>query len=305
MHDLIIVGQGPAGLSAAIYAARAGLDVLLTGRDRGALEKADLVENYFGFPEPIKALDLLQRGMAQAVRLGVNVIQAEVTGISWNEHFEVESNQGTWSAVSVILASGMPRRKSALAGLSDYEGRGVSYCAVCDGFFYRGKSVAVLGNGEYAFKEASDLLPFASSITLLTNGRPYEAGQTHPSIKIMTDKIIRLEGDGEKVRRLVLADDKTLEIDGVFVAEGTASALDLAMKLGLDNDGKAILVNNLQETNQPGLFAAGDCTGGLLQIAVAVGEGAQAGMSAAGYVRRQNGDIEPTSQWGKKDYHFY
>lgn len=300
MHDLIIVGQGPAGISAAIYAVRAGLDVLLTGRDHGALEKADLVENYFGFPEPIRALDLLQRGLDQAERLGVKVIQAEVTGITWNNHFEVDSNQGTWQSDSVILASGMPRRKSSLAGLSSYEGKGVSYCAVCDGFFYRGKTVAVLGNGDYAFKEASELLPFTSSITILTNGRPFEATESNPAIKVRTDKILRLEGDDEKVRRLIFEGDAVLEIDGVFVAEGTASALDLAMKLGLDNDGKAILVNHLQETNLPGLFAAGDCTGGLLQIAVAVGEGAQAGMSAAGFVRKMKGGKEPTVQWGSK-----
>ena len=112
MHDLIIVGQGPAGISAAIYAVRAGLDVLMTGRDHGALEKADLVENYFGFPDPIRALDLLQRGLDQAERLGVKIIQAEVTGITWNNHFEVDSTQGTWQSDSVILASGMPRRKS-------------------------------------------------------------------------------------------------------------------------------------------------------------------------------------------------
>lgn len=300
MHDLIVVGKGPAGLSAAIYAVRAGLDVLVLGRDRGSLEKAEKIENYFGFTDPVSGTDLLERGLEQAIRLGVSVRQAEITGISWNEHFEVESDQSSWPALAVVLATGMPRRKAALDGLAAYEGRGVSYCATCDGFFYRGKTVAVIGNGEYAFREASELKPFARAIYLLTNGRPYEAAKTDPAIQLMTDKLLRLEGNGERVSRLVLEGEKVLEIDGVFVAEGTASALDLAIKLGLDHDGKAILVNDKQETNLPGLYAAGDCTGGLLQIAIAVGEGARAGMSAAGFVRKLKGGKEPTVQWGGK-----
>lgn len=300
MYDLIVVGKGPAGLSAAIYAVRAGLDVLVLGRDRGSLEKAEKIENYFGFTDPVSGTDLLERGLEQATRLGVSVRQAEITGISWNEHFEVESDQGSWPALAVVLATGMPRRKVALDGLAAYEGRGVSYCATCDGFFYRGKTVAVIGNGEYAFREASELKPFARAIYLLTNGRPYEAAKTDPAIQMMTDKLLRLEGNGERVSQLVLEGEKALEIDGVFVAEGTASALDLAIKLGLDHDGKAILVNDKQETNLPGLYAAGDCTGGMLQIAVAVGEGARAGMSAAGFVRKLKGGKEPTVQWGDK-----
>lgn len=297
LSDLIVIGQGPAGISAAIYAVRSGLSVTLIGRDKGSLEKAEKIENYFGFIEPISGADLLERGLAQARRLGVQIIQAEVTGITWVEQFEVDTNAGAFMAPSVVLAPGMPRRKAAVAGLTDFEGRGVSYCATCDGFFYRKKKVAVIGNGEYAFKEASELKPFASEITLLTNGRPYDAAAQDPAIRLDLRKIERVEGDEEKVRRVVFTDG-ALEIDGIFVAEGTASALDLALKLGLDNDGKAILVDDKQQTNLPGLFAAGDCTGGLLQVAVAVGEGAQAGMSAAGYVRKLKGGKEPTVQWG-------
>lgn len=296
-YDLIIVGQGPAGASAAIYAVRSGLKVMMIGRDRGSLEKADKIENYFGFIEPISGADLLGRGLAQASRLGVEIVDAEVTGVTWQDQFEVDTTRGQFTAPSVILASGMPRRKATIPGLGDYEGRGVSYCAVCDGFFYRQKRVAVIGNGEYAFKEASELKPFASEITLLTNGRPNEAAGQDPAIRVDLRKVLRVEGDDEKIRRLIL-EDGVLEIDGVFVAEGTASALDLAMKLGLENDGKAILVDDRQQTNLPGLYAAGDCTGGLLQVAVAVGEGAQAGMSAAGFVRKLKGGKEPTVQWG-------
>jgi thioredoxin reductase (NADPH) len=286
MYDVIIVGKGPAGVSAAIYAIRAGLDVLLIGRDSGALAKAEKIENYYGIIEPVSGQELLQRGLDQAVRLGVAVKHEEVTAVRWVDQFTVETTAGEYQSLSVILATGMPRRKAVIAGLSDYEGRGVSYCATCDGFFYRGKTVAVIGNGDYACKEAAELKPFARTIYLMTNGRPYAAAQEDPAIQIRTEKIEKLEGDGEKIRRLVLDSGAPLEIDGVFVAEGTASALDLALKLGLDNDGKKILVSKSQETNLPGMFAAGDCTGGLLQVAVAVGEGAQAGVSAVGFVRQ-------------------
>ncbi len=303
--DLIVVGHGPAGVSAAIYAVRSGLSVALIGRDRGSLEKAEKIENYFGFVDPISGPDLLDRGLSQASRLGVRIMAAEVTGIAWMETFEVDTTIGRFSAQSVVLATGLPRKKAAIAGIGEFEGRGVSYCATCDGFFYRGKKVAVIGNGDYALKEAGELKPFAAEITLLTNGRPYEAASQDAAIRLDQRKILRVEGDDEKVRRLVLEDKSAagaheffMDIDGIFIAEGTASALDLALKLGLDNDGKVILVDDRQQTNLEGLFAAGDCTGGLLQVAVAVGEGAKAGMAAAGFVKKQQGGKEPTVQWG-------
>ena len=297
LYDLIVVGHGPAGVSAAIYAVRSGLKVLLVGRDRGSLEKAEKIENYYGFVDPIAGPDLLERGLSQARRLGVEIITTEVTGVTWMEHFEASTTLGTYQAPACILATGMPRRKATIPGLTEYEGRGVSYCATCDGFFYRGKKVAVIGNGEYAFKEASELAHFASEVTIFTNGRPFEANGEHPVIKVNLAKVSQAEGDEDKIRQLVTAEG-AIEIDGVFVAEGTASALDLAYKLGLDNDGKVILTDSDQQTNIPGLYAAGDCTGGLLQVAVAVGEGAKAGMSAASYVRNLQGEKAPTVQWG-------
>ncbi len=298
MYDLIVIGKGPAGLSAAIYAVRAGLSVLVIGRDAGALGTADLIENYLGFVEPISGKKLLSDSIAQAKRLGVEILTEEVTGLAFMENLEVHTSEHEYQTKSLIIASGMPRRKATVKGLTEFEGRGVSYCATCDAFFYRNKTVAVIGNGEYAFKEASELKPFASKIILLTNGRPYEAGKEDEKIQIDTRTILGVSGDEIKIRNLELDDGTTLEVDGVFVAEGTASAVDLALKLGLDNDGKVIMVNSRnQDTNLPGVFAAGDCTGGLLQIAVAVGDGARAGISAANYVREQGGDKSVTVQW--------
>lgn len=298
MYDLIVIGKGPAGLSAAIYAIRAGLQVLVIGRDAGALGTADLIENYFGFVEPVHAGQLLADGIAQAERLGVEVITDEVTGIAWMENYVVHTSKSEFEAKTLVIASGMPRRKATVKGLTEFEGRGVSYCATCDGFFYRGKTVAVIGNGDYAFKEASELKPFAKQIYLLTNGRPYEVERKDEKITVDLRPILGVSGDEIKVRSLEMGDGSTLEVDGIFVAEGTASALDLALKLGLDNDGKTITVSSRnQDTNLPGVFAAGDCTGGLLQIAVAVGDGARAGISAANYVRQLSGEKEVKVQW--------
>ena len=299
LYDLIVVGKGPAGLSAAIYAIRAGLSVLVIGRDAGALATADLIENYLGFPEPVHAAKLMADSEAQARRLGVEILTEEVTGLLFMENYGVQTTTRELEAKSLVIATGMPRKKATVPGLAEFEGRGVSYCATCDGFFYRGKKVAVIGNGDYAFKEASELKPFASRITLLTNDRPYEASLSDDeAITVDLRKIAAVSGDEIKVRRIEMADGSVLEVDGVFVAEGTASAVDLAQKLGLANDGKVITVNSRdQDTNLPGVFAAGDCTGGLLQIAVAVGDGARAGLAAANYVRQLSGEKEVKVQW--------
>ena len=139
MYDLIVVGKGPAGLSAAIYAVRAGLSVLVIGRDIGALDKAEKIENYFGFTDPVKGTDLIAQGRAQAERLGAEILDAEVTGISWLDNFQVHTAHQAYAGSSLVIATGLPRKKASVTGLSAFEGRGVSYCATCDGFFYRVK----------------------------------------------------------------------------------------------------------------------------------------------------------------------
>ncbi len=297
MVDCIVIGKGPAGLSAAIYAVRAGLTVLVIARGAGALEKAEKIENYMGFEQPLSGTELLSQSIAQAKRLGVEIISDEVTGVSWQDQFTVHTARQTYESVSLILATGMPRKKSSIKRLDEYEGKGVSYCATCDGFFYRGKTVAVVGDGDYAFQEASELKPFAEKIYLLTNGRPYKSVKQDDRILVREDKVTDIKGQ-DKVEGLVFEEGQMLPLDGIFVAEGTASALDLALKLGLENDGKNISADKeTQATNLPGVFAAGDCTGGLLQIAVAVGEGAKAGLSAAAFVKELRGEKVKPVQW--------
>ena len=290
-YDIIIIGKGPAGVSAAIYGARANKKVLVIAKDFGWLAKTDMIENYYGFEQPVNAKDLLDTGIRQARRFGVVFEDAEVTGVEKQDEFTVTTTTASYTSKVVVIATGMPRNKARIQNLAAFEGRGVSYCATCDGFFYRGKSIGVVGNGDYAYKEATELLPFTKNITLFTNGRNYEGQTTSPAMfdpNIKTDlrKIKTIDGV-DKIEKIIFDDDSITLIDGLFIAEGTASALDLAYTMGIENDGKTITVDKKQATNIPGLFAAGDCTGGVLQVSVAVGEGAAAGISAVEYLGRK------------------
>lgn len=299
MFDTIVIGRGPAGLSAAIYAVRAGLSVLVVAKDDGQIAKAEKVDNYFGFAETTSGAELQKNAMAQAVRLGVTFAEGNVTAIEWDNHFHVAVADASWESYTVILATGMPKRRIRLTGLQTYEGKGVSYCATCDGFFYRGKTVGVIGNADFALKELHDLMPFAASIVWLTNGRSLELSTPLPEMpeKTTLDErpLAAVDGDGEVLRAVVFADGSRVSLDGLFIAEGTASATDFAIKLGIPTAGNAIVTDRDCKTALPGFFAAGDCTGGVLQIAVAVGEGASAGLSAAKFVREKKSEERATT----------
>lgn len=285
MPSILIIGGGPAGLSAAIYAARAGIQTIVAYKDGGALEKTDKIENYFGFVDVVSGPELLERGRAQAERLGAQLIQTEVTGVEYAEKgFTVKTTQGVFPADAVILATGAPRAIPPIPGVRELEGRGVSYCAICDAFFYRGKAVAVLGEGEYALEEARTLLPVAASVTLLTSGAPAPS-ELPEGLLVDTRPVAAVEGE-DKVARVTFESGDPLAVDGVFIAYGTAGSSDFARKLGAQLDGNKIQTAEDGATAVPGLFAAGDCTGGLLQVVKAVSDGAQAALSAIKFIRK-------------------
>ena len=190
------------------------------------------------------------------------------------------------AAPAVVLATGAQRRRPRIPGLDDFDGAGVSYCAVCDGFFCRGKEVAVLGAGTYALHEAGVLLPLAKRVTLLTNGDP--APEEFPQdLDLDTRPIAALVGESGILSAVRFADGGALEVCRLFVALGTAGSGDLARKVGLLTENGKIVVDGTMATNVPGLFAAGDCTGGLPQVATAVAQGAQAGLSAVRYLQNR------------------
>lgn len=286
MSDVIIIGGGPAGVSAAVYALRSGASVTIIKKDGGALEKADLIENYYGFAEPISGPELLEQGISQAQRLGAEIVDAEAVGLGFTDRLQVMTTAGDFEAYAVVLSTGSTRNAPRIPGLKEFEGKGVSYCAVCDGFFCRGKDVAVLGSGQYALHEAAELQPLAASVTLLTNGETPEVDIPH-WLKVDTRKIASIEG-GMLIEKVNFDDGESMDTFRMFVAVGTAGSADLARKAGAVIDGTKIIVDNAMSTNVPGLFAAGDCTGGLAQVAKAVYEGAVSGMSAGKYVRSIN-----------------
>ena len=284
MSNVIIIGRGPAGISAALYTSRAGIKTTIIGRDGGALSKAGKIENYYGLEEPVSGHALISAGIAQAKRMGVEVVDGEVVGISFDSALIVQTKEQTYRADSVILATGSARSAPRIKGLGKYEGHGISYCAVCDAFFYRGKDVAVLGGGDYAVHEALELLPTSKSVTLLTNGTPADA-EVPAGIEVCTKKVEAFAG-GNVLEKVVFEDGTSLEIAGVFIAIGVAGSGDLAKKLGAQTQDTKIVVDENMATNVPGLFAAGDCTGGMLQVAKAVYEGAKAGTEAVKYIRK-------------------
>lgn len=283
MGRVIIIGTGPAGVSAALYTARAGVDTIMIGGGDSALNKTDEIENYYGFPEPVSGLELLERGEKQAERLGVKILHEEVVGLGFEEKLKVITDKDSYDADSIVIATGSPRNVPKTEGLSVFEGSGVSYCAVCDAFFNRGKNVAVLGNGPYALNEVHDLLSVAASVTVLTDGMRPEA-EFPENVFVRTEKIKRFAGES-RIEKVVFEDDTQIDIFSVFIAYGTAGSADLARKLGIFTEGSRIKVDESMATNVPGVFAAGDCIGGMLQIAAAVYEGATAGTSAVKYIR--------------------
>lgn len=283
MGKIVIVGSGPAGCSAALYAARAGMETTVISKGIGALQKAEQIQNYYGFEEGITGAELYRRGVAGAQAVGTQFVTAEVVGLDYAATLVVQTTAGDYPADAVILATGTGRIAPKIAGLAEHEGRGVSYCATCDAFFYRGKTAAVLGTGEYALHEVQALLPLAGKVILCTNGEPLTA-EFPAGVTVCTEKLEAIEGE-ETVTALRLAGGGLLPADGLFVALGVAGSAALAHKLGAPVENGRIVVDEKMQTGIPGLFAAGDCTGGMLQVCKAVYEGALAATEAIKQIR--------------------
>lgn len=282
--DVIICGSGPAGIQAALYIKRANLDVMVIGKDGGSLSRTDKVANYFGVPT-MSGPELLAIGHQQLKDLNIPLLQEEITGLHMElEGFSIITDKNTYTSKSVILATGSPRMTTKLKGVKEFEGKGVSYCAICDAFFHRNKNVAVLGHGEYAAHEAAELVNVAKQVTVYTNGLQ-ATGHFDPRVILNTHKLKSVNGS-DKVESIELEDGTLDPVSGVFVAFGSASSVDLAVTLGVEVSGNKIVVSDAMETNVPGLFAAGDCTPGLMQISKAVGDGCVAGLQAITYLRK-------------------
>ncbi len=278
IYDVIIIGAGPAGISAGLYTQRANKKTLIIYNEKSSLEKANKIENYYGFPNGISGKELYQNGIMQAKNLGIELKKEEVIKIEKiKETFEVSTINRKYISRNVILATGNKKNSPDIKGIKKLEGKGISYCAICDGFFYRGKDVAVLGSGDYAISEVNDLLNVANKITILTNKKKMPDFRAE-NVKVETRGVIAVKGENQ-LESIELEDGTKLEVDGLFVAQGVAGSTDFARKLGALVKDNKIVVSDKMETTIQGLYACGDCVGGIYQIAKAINEGMMAGMN--------------------------
>ena len=302
-YDVIIIGGGPAGLTAGLYAARARLSTLLIERaiPGGQIVNAELVENYPGFPEGISGYELGQLMYAQATKFGLETLAAEVTSIELRDKVKVvKTTEGDLTARALIIASGSDLNKLDVAGEGELTGRGVSYCATCDGALFKDQIVAVVGGGNAAIEEALFLTRFASKVMVIHRREELRAAKVlqerafaNPKIEFVWDSVVEaIKGDdavsGLEVKNVKTGEVSSLKVAGVFVYVGFHPNTDfLKGFLTLDSVGN-IPVNNQMETAIPGVFAAGDLRGNSpRQVATAVGDGATAALSAERYLSEQ------------------
>jgi thioredoxin reductase (NADPH) len=300
MYDLIIIGAGPAGLTAGLYAARAQLNTLLFERlaPGGQVLNTDWVENYPGFPDGISGFDLADKMKTQAERFGLRIENEEVVGLELSQEKKtVITHNGEMETKALILASGATPKQLGIEGEEPFVGKGVSYCATCDGPFYRDQDVAVIGGGDTAAEEAIFLTRFASRIYLCHRRDRLRA------IKLLQDRIVAEEKieivwdtiplkilgengvDGIELKNVKTGNIFRKEVHGVFVFVGTLPNTEVVKgKVELDEN-EFIKTNNEMETSVPGVFAAGDIRSKpFRQIATAVGEGAAATYSVERYL---------------------
>ena len=389
MFDVIVIGAGPAGISSAIYAKRANLNVLVLYSGISNLERATKIDNFYGFQNGISGKELFERGILQAKNLGIEVKREEVLNISqilseYNEDntendfinaeenskgseaksiessknandeliesfesekanienlkennekeqsiFNVKTEGGEYKSKSVIIATGNKKVEPNIKGIKEFEGKGISYCAICDAFFYKNKEVAVIGSGKFALSEAEILKNVASKVYIISNDEALnsynnyknnETDNNNPSIEkenkdisnnvnlnfdetsvnvekiskkleIINKRIKEITGEN-KVENIVFEDESSLKIDGIFIAMGEAGASDFARTLGILTDkNNNIVVNENMMTNISGIFACGNILGGLLQVNKAVYEGAKSGIEVSKYLNSSNNTL--------------
>lgn len=290
--DVLIIGAGPAGLQAAIHSSRSKSKTIVIGKTKLSSLKWAHIENYCCMDETHQGPDFLESGVKQAKRFGAEIIEEEILKIeNIDAKFKAYTDSGKEIiSKSLILATGIKRNKLGVKGEKQFLGRGVSYCADCDANFFKGMTVAVVGDGSAAASGALLLTAYAHKVYLISEKLEVDgrlSSQIEASeIQLVKGKIKEIQGN-EKVERIVLSDEASIDISGVFIELGQKGAIELASILGVIlNDQGYIMTNKEQETNIPGLFAAGDVCGPPFQVPKAVGEGCVAGLNAAKYARK-------------------
>jgi len=284
MLDCIIIGKGPAGLSAGIYTSMANVKTLIIGKD-SLLQKSEKIQNYFGFEEIIDGQQLLQRGIKQAIATGCEILNDMVIAIDIldNGFNIVTAENGSFNTKSILLATGNNRNTVHITNLEKFEGKGISYCTTCDGFFFKNKKVGVIGSTDYTIHEANELLSFTENITILTNGNELKSsGESNNTIK--SNKIVSFEGEN-KLEHIVYDNGEKEQFDGIFIAQDYPTASDFIKKLGLNSKNRLLTINDQFMTNIRGIFAAGDIVNDFKQISTAVGSGANSAKNIIKYCK--------------------
>jgi thioredoxin reductase (NADPH) len=299
-YQLIIVGGGPAGLSAGIYAARSKLDTLLIEKAGlgGRILNAEKVENYPGFPQGISGAELGSLMAQQAGKYSLPVVMAEVQGVEIRDKERIlNTSEGQYRAKAVILAGGTEHSKLGVPGEEEFLGRGVSYCAMCDGAFFKDEVVAVVGGGNVALNDALFLPRFASKVIVIHRRDQLRATKVlqdrafaQPKIEFIWDTVVdSIRGDSQvrelRIRNVKTGKESSLKVSGVFVAVGLRPNTDYLKSLLALDEGGFIPVNGRMETEVPGIFAAGDIrAGSIRQVVAAAGDGATAAIGAERYL---------------------
>jgi thioredoxin reductase (NADPH) len=297
-YDIIVVGGGPAGLTAALYTARHNLKTLVLDgwKIGGKAVEAHWIDNYPGFPDGISGQDLMENMIKQALRFGAEIRNETVVGLSdFGELKMVATRMGFYQAKSVVVATGVSRKRLSVPGENEYKGRGVSYCGVCDGPFFRDKTVAIVGGGHEAVHDIELLSETAAKVYAIPGKKGYSEDfpeftrlRVDPKVEFITGADVKRIGGSDFVEYLTLdgADQERLSLDGVFIILEHVHTAGILEEAGVNtDDGGCIIVDGEVETNIEGIFAAGDCTCQGMQIVTAAGMGAKAGLSAMKYVK--------------------
>lgn len=267
MLEIVVIGSGPAGVSAAVYLKRFNYNVTVFSNGDTTLNSAHQIDNYYGF-FGISGSDLYQKGIEQLESLDINVVNETVLAIEAYDKFFITTDKGSYEAKKVILATGKSRNKLKIKNAKDYELKGLSYCATCDGFFYRNKKIGIFGSGSAMFHELSFLKNMSPFITVFTDGVEVDI----EGVTVVKEKVVSLYGD--EFLEGVTTINGDYPIDGLFVAIGDASTFDFIKHLGIATDDKNnINVDSNYQTNIINLYAIGDAIGGVLQIAKASYDG--------------------------------
>ncbi len=293
--DVLIMGAGPAGLQAAVHAVRKKATVVVLGRpEKSAIYKAH-VENYLCVPGVVDGAVLMETAVAQATSFGAQLIEEDILGVEQEgEFFKVESESKSFVARTLVIAIGTSRKKLKVPGEKKLAAKGVSYCVDCDANFYRNAKVVVVGDESAAVDGAITLTKYASEVTLITRDLSVSKGMADKlaasTVEIRSGAWVKEIVGENMVTGVILDDDSTLDVDGVFVELGSKGPMELATSIGVALDMETfsyIDTDKKQHTNIAGVYAAGDIAGQPYQMAKAVGEGCVAGWEAANYAKQQ------------------